>query len=159
MTTVPYHLRVSPGALHDEVRVTRRLLMRGWGAATTEQRIAKSALWLGEMSDHYDIPEPAFRVDPTERSAGRYFLPPVHGIVLPFPSIVTLLHEFRHAVQAFNRVASLGTLQRLAATQDELEDDARTWSLSLYWQTAPRTFTRLVNEGRILFVSPAEVAP
>jgi len=152
VNAIPYHLQYDVG--DHQTFITRRTLMRGWGAASTKQRIAKSALWLGEMSDWWDMPQPAFRVDPTERSAGRYILPPVDAIVLPYPSIVTLLHEFRHALQAHGRVRSLGN----NPTEEAKEDDARAWSLSLYWQAAPRTFTRLVTEGRILYVTPAEVA-
>jgi len=80
-------------------------------------------------------------------AGGGYYRMHDHSITLSpnRPSITTLLHEFRHALQSKECGPKL--------VSKDLEIDARAWSLSLYYQCRPRLFQRLVEEGRILHIN------
>lgn len=131
------------------VDATRRLML-GWGQASQEERTEKMQAWLTDVSLIYELPRPDLTVNASIDNSG-WYSPRGNLIVLPKPSIVTLLHEFRHAMQAWGRA---GAHFRRAARAEErggFEDDARAWSLSLYYLVAPRTFRRLAREGQIFF--------
>ena len=73
-------------------------------------------------------------------------------IHMAYPSIVTLIHEFRHAMQAQGK-ADVAITDNL----NKVEDDARAWSLSIYYKVAPRMFRRLVREGKIFHITPDDL--
>jgi hypothetical protein len=56
-------------------------------------------------------------------------------------SLVTLLHEFRHAMQ----------YQTGCCPQDESEEDSRGWSCSLYFIADPERYDRAVTKGILHF--------
>ena len=122
------------------VDATRRLI-RGWSTATDEAKWEKSRQWLDEVSPIYGMTAPKLKVQERGVGIGLYHASG-NTIYMPYPSITTLLHEFRHAFQHSHP-------SRMVR---DIEDDARAWSLSLYYRVAPRTVRRLAAEGRILFL-------
>lgn len=129
-----------------------KTLMRGWGQAGQAERTAKMETWLETVSLIYKLPKPDLAVKATSYVGSGFYSPRSNLIALPKPSIVTLLHEFRHAMQYWNRAGS--HFRRGVGSEERggLEDDARAWSLSLYHSVAPRTFRKLARDGQIFFV-------
>ncbi len=105
---------------------------------TPLQQVAKLARWSDRVSDIYNLPAPSvvyFPGLPGEHGGGAY-TPENQVIWLAKPSIITMFHEFRHHMQ-------------LARGQKSTEEDARGWSLSLYYRVRPQMFKRLVRQGRV----------
>lgn len=125
------------------VDATRRLIHE-WGRVGVEAQWHKSRRWLDEVSAVYEVPTPTLHRQPHGAGSG-YYMISTNSIHMPHPSIVTLLHEFRHAYQHSRP-------ERMVA---DVEDDARAWSLSLYYKVAPRTLRRLAREGKVLFMEDA----
>lgn len=126
---------------HRKTLDATRRLIKGWTAAGIDGQWEKSRQWLKTVSKVYDIPTPTLSKQERGFGIGCYH-PASNSIHMPYPSIVTLLHEFRHAFQHSHPSRMV----------DDIEDDARAWSLSLYYRVAPRTVRRLASEGRILFL-------
>ena len=121
-------------------------LIHGWGQRSEGKRWDSMFLWTIFVSHEYGMKCPMIRKNP---NAGfGYYMPSTNEIHMSKPSIVTLLHEFRHAMQAQNKAGHW---------RDE-EHDARGWSLSLYFKIAPRTLKRLVAEQKVLHMSVADFA-
>jgi len=129
---------------HRKTLDATRRLIKGWTAVPPESQWEKSRLWLAEVSAVYGVSTPTLHHQPRGAGAG-YYRHATNSIHMPYPSIVTLLHEFRHAYQHSHP-------SRMVADK---EDDARAWSLSLYYRVAPRTLRRLVSEGRVLYMGDA----
>ena len=131
-----YHNRFS----HFDRRTltATRTLMRGWSTKDTAERWAACDGWLDEASRIYDVPRPNLRAT-GYRGTGCY-LRMTQDIKMEYPSIMTLIHEFRHHLQC----------SLMQAPHPDPEDDARAWSHSLYRKVAPRTFDRLIASGAIL---------
>lgn len=126
------------------VLTATKTLMQGWGQATIEEKWTRSREWLRDASEIYGIGRPTLRHDYV--GTGMY-VPTLHAVFMEYPSIMTLLHEFRHARQ------HLDPRVRVQWGSDQVEDDARAWSMSLYKTVAPRTFERLAREGAILYAT------
>lgn len=141
-----YHRRYR--SFHRATLDATRLLLQGWGRHDDERRWRRSRIWLRTVSSAYGMRTPKLVIDP-HASSGFYRLP-TNTIHMAYPSVVTLLHEFRHAMQ---RQAARPNSPQIV----DVEDDARAWSLSLYYKVAPRTFRRLAAEGRILHLSAEEM--
>lgn len=129
---------------HRKTLDATRRLIRGWTATDADGQWEKSRRWLQEVSLIYGMRTPTLHKQPRGAGSG-YYRSATNGIYMPFPSIVTLLHEFRHAYQYSHP-------SRMVADK---EDDARAWSLSLYYRVAPRTLRRLATEGRVFFMEDA----
>lgn len=138
-----YHLKF--GNIHSRTVEHTKTLLTGWSSLSAHEQWLALDKWVGEVTEVYGMMRPVLTVDP-EAGAG-YYLIRRNEIVMSKPSIVTLLHEFRHAMQ---RQGKAGRQFR------GVEDDARAWSLSLYWLVAPRLLKRLVAEGKILHTTPAD---
>ena len=80
-----------------------------------------------------------------EVTAGTIMLPPTL-------SVVTLFHEFRHHMQATGAAVRLDR-----ANEQQAEEDARAWSLSLYYRSRPALFRRAVENGRIYHLTVADL--
>lgn len=129
---------------HRKTLDATRRLIQGWSAVGVEGQWEKSRQWIAEVSVIYRVTPP--KLFKQSRGAGSgFYRVATNSIHMPFPSITTLLHEFRHAYQHSHP----------SRAPDDLEDDARAWSLSLYYRVAPRTVRRLAGEGRILFLEDA----
>lgn len=133
------------------VAATREMLS-GWSALNETDRWARMRQWTATAADIYRMPLPLVSQIPSA-GQGCYF-GQTNQILMAYPSVVTLLHEFRHAMQMQGRAGNARSLQ----TYDDREDDARAWSLSLYHRVAPRALKRLVTEGRVLFLAPSDFA-
>lgn len=126
--------------IDQRTRRATKDLLRGWKDADVEHRLDKMQKWLTAVSMIYRIDKPLLVLD--AHSGYGYYHLARHSIHMPYPSVVTLLHEFRHAMQ-----------RKLGAGQGkDPEDDARAWSLSLYHAVAPQTLARLGSQGAIFFV-------
>jgi hypothetical protein len=140
------------------VRATRDLLS-GWSDLDRDQRIVRMRDWLRTSSSVYEIELPRLRVSPpregtTPREESGFYMLHTNEIFMPEPSVVTLLHEFRHAMQNFG----VTPRARRRMSYERAEDDARGWSLSLYYRVAPRTLKRLVADGRVFFMATTDFA-
>lgn len=121
---------------------TRRLI-RDWTSVGVDGQWEKSRQWVAEVSVIYQVTPP--KLKKTAWAGQGCFSPSTNTIHMAYPSITTLLHEFRHAYQHSHPSRMV----------DDVEDDARAWSLSLYYRVAPRTVRRLASEGKILFLGDA----
>lgn len=103
--------------------------------------------WIASVTTIYKMPPVALVWDEQAgRTGGGFYVPATHTLTLNpnRPSVITLLHEMRHALQ----YQQCGP----ALISDDLERDARAWSLSLYFQVRPEQFKTLVRAGRIRFI-------
>lgn len=133
------------------VRRTRWLIRR-W--SVTDDRWAAMRAWLVIVSERYRMVTPNLVND--RRAGSGYYRRDTNTIYLSKPSIITLLHEFRHAMQSQGAAGPSFRPDRDMEERGGVEDDARAWSLSLYYAVAPRTLKRLVSEGRVFHTSPAD---
>ena len=142
----PYHLAFSrlKSALlpsTDSLFRSRPSLL----AMTDAERVFED--WLSHASSAYDLPKPNFRWDSTaEDGGGGVYYPQRQEIVMSKVSITTLLHEFRHHLQHHGA----------AMIDPDLEEDARAWSLSLYYSVRPNLLKKLVQQGRIFHIAPKD---
>lgn len=128
----------------DALTITKTLL-RDWGNSSDDLKWLKMNAWLTRAAELYGIPRPNLVKD---LSAGfGCYQPTQHKIRMSKPSVITLLHEFRHALQNHRRATGFNY------DPIEVEPDARAWSLSLYYKVAPRSFRRLVANGSIFHIS------
>ena len=137
-----YHKKFSN--FRPETIFRTKHLIDGWKNADEQTRWAKMNLWVMFMSISLEMDGPKVRRSP--HAGHGYYKVDTNEIHLSKPSIVTLLHEFRHAMQAQNK----------AGNWRDLEHDARGWSLSLYYKIAPRTLRKLVREGMVLHIDDAD---
>ena len=72
-------------------------------------------------------------------------------IFMSKPSIITVVHEFRHAMQVQQKARGW------SGREIDVEHDARGWSLSLYYKVAPITFRRLVRSGKVFHIEPSDL--
>lgn len=101
--------------------------------------------WVQAVAGVYGFQIPALAFN---RQAGDgFYSPSKNEINMSKPSIVTLIHEFRHAMQSKQVATGFSRLAR------DVEHDARAWSLSLYFKVAPVSFRRLVAEGKIYHIT------
>lgn len=135
------------------LRATKELI-KNWGNDTEEKNLTKMKKWIREVSEIYQINFPMLKII-THAGDGCYS-PLLNEIYMARLSIVTLLHEFRHAMQAQGKAPQFCRHQPWEA-KGGAEDDARAWSLSLYYKVAPRSFKRLASQNQIFFVSSEDV--
>lgn len=115
---------------------------------TQPEREAAFSEWVEKVSEAYGMEVPAFHWDTeADMGGGGFYRPSDHSITMSpnHPSITTLIHEFRHALQHKRKGAAM--------VDPDVEIDARAWSLSLYHTVRPRLFDRLVREGRIFHIT------
>lgn len=128
---------------------TRTLLDARPSRMTLEERQAAFQSWVTEVSAVYGMTPPHMVWDEeADRGGGGYYVPAVHMLVMSPTrgSVITLTHELRHALQAQRKGAP--------KVHRDKEIDARAWSLSLYYQTKPEAFERLVRAGRVFHIDP-----
>jgi len=109
--------------------------------------------WVYEVSDIYSMERPDVVWDEeADYGGGGFYAPGNHTITLSpnRPSITTLIHETRHALQTKQKGAPM--------VSSDVEEDARAWSLSLYYKVRPRLFERLVREGRIFHINGSDLS-
>lgn len=128
------NMRFKRGVLPVMKEFRRRRPWRG----TVEQRYVLFQWLLEELSSIYGIPTPRLRFANVRlgsqpgASGESFYTPMFHEIVLVNkPSVVTLLHEFAHAL-------------------GHGEYGAARWSLNLFKRVFPRRFERLARRGHML---------
>ena len=131
------------------IRATKEL-MKNWGDDDREKNLTKMKKWIQELSEIYQINFPMLKI--VGFAGNGCYSPVMNEIYMTRLSIVTLLHEFRHAMQAQGKAPQF-VQHELAEATGGAEDDARAWSLSLYHKVAPRSFKRLASGNQIFFVS------
>lgn len=131
------------------VRATQKLL-QGWGASSEKLKIEKMKNWIQDVSEIYQVNFPMLKMISSAGSGCYNTLS--NEIFMSRASAITLMHEFRHAMQTQNKAPEFDRRQMIESRYGA-EDDARGWSLSLYHKVAPRTFKRLVTDNRVFFVS------
>lgn len=147
-SAAPYHRRFRRFDRRT-VEATEALFTARPSRLSPEERDAAFRAWVEAISDIYDMPRPALRWDEdADFGGGGYYTPTSHTITMSpnHPSVTTLIHETRHALQHSGKGAPM--------VSSDVEEDARAWSLSLFHRVRPRLFERLVREGRILHISP-----
>lgn len=112
-----------------------------------EQKISACEKWLEEISSIYGIEVPEFRFDSSEvmynQTGGGCYEPWNNRITLfkKF-SMVTLLHEFRHHMQH---------QMEFGLYRNDIEEDARAWSVSLFKAACPKSYQNAINKGILHF--------
>lgn len=126
---------------------------------TDVEKTEKFKQWLSDVSRIYSIPVPTLVIG-SECGSGLYNRL-TQTIELPKHSVVSLLHEFRHHMQAqgLTRVRLDQTLYERFTGESPVEHDARGWSLSLFYKVKPRLFEKSVRSGKIFFVEPTDLEP
>lgn len=94
-----------------------------------------------ELADIYEVPTPAVGY------GNNLYSPESEHISVTHPSLVSFLHEFRHHMQQYGRQAN-----------DDVEEDARGWSISMFATAEPEYFDRAWRDDRIMFMPPYEEA-
>jgi hypothetical protein len=134
-----------------EVLEATKKLRKGWSDATDAEKWIKLDKWVGTASSVYQMNRPLICIDALAGSG--YYRISSNEIYMSKPSIITLIHEFRHAMQR------QGKARGWSGRESDLEHDARGWSLSIYFKVAPVSFRRLVEEGKIYHITPADLMP
>lgn len=148
MTSLPYHRRFK-NFKETTVNATEDLFKARPSRLTLEEAENVFKDWLSKVSASYNLPSPNFVWDADAiDGGGGYYSPDDQTIALSHVSVTTLLHEFRHHMQW----QGIDTM-----VSEDKEEDARAWSLSLYYTVRPRLFERLVQEQRIYHISPQEL--
>lgn len=147
----PYHRRFA-NFKRAALDATRQLIEARPSRMSPEERDVAFRSWVTALSEAYGMETPAFHWDEdADYGGGGFYQPATHSITMSpnHPSVVTLIHEFRHALQRTGKGAPM--------VSQDIEVDARAWSLSLYWQVKPRLLERLVREGRVFHITADEL--
>ena len=147
----PYHLRFT-NFNQATLDATDAYFRSNPWKGDSAHKLAKAQRWVDTVAAIYGIDAPTVAiVEPAECSGMGCYLPTSNQIRLPKVSVTTLLHEFRHAMQHLTPCRMVQAIYGDARH----EEDARAWSLSLFWLVRPDRFARMVSAGRILYV-PAD---
>jgi phage replication-related protein YjqB (UPF0714/DUF867 family) len=168
-----YHT-VFPDIEPEVVEIVRGLMAQKprSRSRSIEQKTLLAQAFVRELEMFYDMrPIDVAIVTPEQASVNGHYNPARREIRLPVLnkpgvegswSVVTLLHEFRHAMQG-DGLAQIrrgeGPDPAPSGNQavDEREEDARAWSLSLYALAAPDAFKRGVKRGIIFFITHEDI--
>jgi len=111
---------------------------------TNEEKTMKYKKLLEALCRHYSLtPVPSLIVDTKkqdfylQKTAG-FFDDSRNMIALRKFSLVTLLHEFKHFMQ-------------IKSNRPNTEDNARGWSVSLFYRASPKLYAKAVKNGLLLF--------
>lgn len=143
-----YHVRFR-NFNRQTIQATKELFQARPSGLTSEQRHEVFKNWVDTISDIYGMERPTFHWDAAADAGGGGFYRPIdHSITMSpnHPSVITLIHETRHALQHKEKGAPM--------ISQDLERDARAWSLSLYYKVRPNLLKRLVREGRVFHINP-----
>lgn len=134
----------------DTLLVTKTL-MNGFYRLSGPAQFQRMEHWLSDVSSIYGIDTPTLALGTEEEAHGSgVYLVREQKIILPKCSIVSLMHEFRHHMQS-SEAAPVGR------SLNAIEDDARAWSLSLFYAVKPKLFEKSVREGKIFYVNPEDL--
>jgi hypothetical protein len=140
-----YHTLFSdfPG---EAIEATRELFKARPSTLSLEQKDLVFNSWIKKASAAYNIKPPKlFWTEDADLAGGGFYEYETHNIFMRpnRASVITFLHEFRHALQG------AGIADRIS---EDNEIDARAWSLSLYYQVKPNLLRKLVLEGKVFHI-------
>lgn len=139
-----------PKAIEATKEVIKRKL---WRSDVEVQREALQE-WANKVALVYGITPPTVVLDPLSVAAGNgFYNASNNSIILPYYSVMTLLHTFRYAMQ---HQGAAGDVVQEDDTGEARVVDAAKWSMSLFYKSAPRRFKRMAREGRIIGVPSDE---
>lgn len=109
-----------------------------------QDKVIAMGIWIKKMSEIYGIEAPKFyfvdNVGEYRRTGGGCYFPELNEMyVFHKPSMMTLIHEFRHAVQT--------KVPDLDIYKGDIEEDARAWSHSLYRKALPVSYKKALERG------------
>jgi hypothetical protein len=130
----------------NTIELTEELVKHIW-SGTNQEKFIHVKHWIKEMSEKNGIIVPHVRLlegnlgdRMYEITGGGEYLPEFNTIVLYKKiSLVTLLHEFAHHMEAY-----------VGKAPDE--EFARGWSVSLFYIVAPDRYARAVENGTLKFI-------
>ena len=131
------------------IEETKEMARKVWTGSNSQERFNAMVKWLEVVSEKYNIEVPQLVVDEDNlesyfASGGGRYISGEHKIVLFHKfSVVTLLHEFRHAVQYKGNPSYRFT--------DDREKDARAWSMSLFKKACPKSYRKAVEKDIVHF--------
>lgn len=103
--------------------------------------------WMSQASAMYGVESPKFTWDPMATFAGGgEYRPDTKTMAMSKVSVTTFLHEFRHHLQ----------FEGAPMIDPDIEEDARAWSLSLYYAVRPNLLKKMVQQGRIFHIDHAD---
>lgn len=147
---IPYH-KVFSNFPNFVTSATDALFASRPSQLSHEEREVAFKSWMNALAEGYGIDNPTFNWY-SERNqgvsfGGGYYQPSTHRLYVDedIHSVTTFLHEYRHALQHLGAEVS----------SNDVEIDARAWSLSLYYTVRPELLTRLVKENRIFHIDPS----
>lgn len=143
-----YHLKFTNFNART-LEATKELFRARPSQMDPEERKELFKNWVDTVSDVYGMERPTFHWDTSaDLGGGGFYRPADHSITMSpnHPSVITLIHEFRHALQTKEKGAK--------KVSRDVERDARAWSLSLYYKVRPNLLKRLVREGRVFHIDP-----
>ena len=133
-----YHVMFTD--IHSEaLRVVREIKERGLWRVGKEEGYRLLGEMFGELSRVYGISAPR---GPVEASHEHYLIP-AERIGLPKVSLISALHEYRHHMQKYHH-----------RRYEDIEVDARAWSISAFHLALPEDFDRAWRAGRIWYMPP-----
>lgn len=133
-----------------------------WSKAVDNRHLFE--VWLHGACLVYEVPCPVLVKTPHHGDRSR----PTYGeykkaegtpenmfgvIVLRKWSVISLLHQFRHHMQANSDLLPKETYNSSA----EQGEDAQAWACSLFYNVAPRRFRRMARAGRVVGVTPEDL--
>lgn len=99
---------------------------------------------LRKLCEIYKIQKiPYIKIDTRLKKYGCY-IPSLNIIIMKKYSLITFLHEFKHAKDYFDGKKCK-------------ENNAIGWSLSLMYQVNPRYFFRIVKKGIVAYISEVDI--
>lgn len=129
------------------ISATEALFASGPWTGTDEERQSKFERWLAAASECYGVPRPTFEKVTTDALMRGTHAYTWGRITINNWSVITLMHAFRHHLQAMGAVA---------AEYSDCED-AQAWACSLFYTVKPRLFRKRVREGRIIGVAALDL--
>lgn len=142
-----YHKKFS--RFHPKTIRLFKALRLNWSRLDEEQKWLQMQRFVMGASEIYGMEYPTVKIS---RFAGDgYYSTLENKIFMSKPSIITVVHEFRHAMQM------QGKARGWSGREIDVEHDARGWSLSLYYKVAPITFRRLVRSGKVFHIEPSDL--
>ncbi|AKQ08601.1 hypothetical protein PBC5_035 [Bacillus phage PBC5] len=140
--------------IHPHVIDEVRLMVQGgfWKREVTNaDKTILMGLFVRRVSQLYGFPTPKLYFDTGKQSkenyrlyGGMYLDEPNEIHIFYKPSLMTFLHEFRHAMQY--------RIEGLKLYRDDLEHDARAWSHSLYRLALPKSYKSAIEKGLFLHI-------
>lgn len=109
-----------------------------------DDKVKAMRLWIQKVSTIYGFEPPKFYfvddIRQYRQTGGGCYFPFQHEFyVFHKPSMMTFLHEFRHAMQY--------KIEGLKLYKGDVEEDARAWSHSAFKKALPKSYKKAIERG------------